>query len=337
MFRSATVKLTLYYLAIITVICLTFSVVLYHFASQELHRGLYGQSHRIVQEFPGFDFDPALRTRLEYASGAHRLIENLCYFNVVVLVVAGFASYALARRTLEPIQEAHEQQKRFTADVSHELRTPLTALKMTSEVALMNGMASKAELREALTSNLDDVSRLEQLINNLLRLTRLDGQEVTQTFVPVQLQSVVQAAVKTVKPRASEHAIHIETKVPLTTRVIGDSDSLVQLLVIFLDNAIKYSPKDSSITITAVGDNLVNLTIADQGIGIDELALPHIFDRFYRADSARTRTDTSSFGLGLSIAKLIADVHGANIQIASKPNHGTTVTVSLVAPLKPKA
>src|SRR5206468_328883 len=100
---------------------------------------------------------------------------------------SGFASYGLARRTLRPIEESHEQQKRFTADVSHELRTPLTALKMSSEVALMDAAASKPALREALQSNLEEADKLELLINNLLRLTRLEATELQQTFSDIDV------------------------------------------------------------------------------------------------------------------------------------------------------
>jgi signal transduction histidine kinase len=332
MFQSATLKLTLYYLGIITVICIAFSAVLYHFASAELHRSIYGQSTRITEEFPGFDFDPALRPGSDYTRGTHRLIANLLYFNIIVLAVAGIASYALAKQTLEPIREAHDKQKRFTSDVSHELRTPLTGLKMTSEVALMDAQASKNDLKQALTSNLEDAARLEQLINNLFRLSRLDAEEVTQSFSMQRLQPIVETAIAAAQTHAKERSITLSADIPAKLAVLGDRDSLAQMLTVFLDNAIKYSPEGSTVNVKATGGELVTLKVIDQGIGIEKKALPHLFDRFYRADNARTRTDASGFGLGLSIAKHIADLHHANIQIASKPGHGTVVTVMLPNP-----
>ena len=143
MFRSATFKLTMWYLALVMAISLVFSVVLYSVAAGELDRGLNNETRRIYQKFPVFEGSPVLRPGADYDSGAHRILLRLAGFNIIVLVGAGWASYWLARRTLEPIEQAHEQQKRFTADVSHELRTPLTALKMESEVALMNDKNGK--------------------------------------------------------------------------------------------------------------------------------------------------------------------------------------------------
>jgi signal transduction histidine kinase len=168
MFRSATFKLTLWYIAIVMAISLAFSVVLYHEATSELIRGLHGQMEHIFNQFPVFEGDPSLlRPAPDYTAAVHRILIRLVGFNAIVFVGAGLSSYWLARRTLEPIEEAHEQQKRFTADVSHELRTPLTALKMESEVALMNRNSTAPELRQTLTSNLEEVAKLEALINNL--------------------------------------------------------------------------------------------------------------------------------------------------------------------------
>src|SRR5690349_10918291 len=123
MFRSATFQLTLWYLALVMAISLTFSGVLYQVATDELARGLHSETERIFLQFPVFDNSPMLRTGPDYDRGTHRILLRLVGFNIIVLFTAGFASYWLARRTLEPIEEAHEQQKRFTADVSHELRT----------------------------------------------------------------------------------------------------------------------------------------------------------------------------------------------------------------------
>lgn len=334
MFRSATLRLTLWYLAIVMAICLLFSAVVYRTATTELHQGIHREGQRISQQYPVFGQDPALHANDDFLASAHHLLLRLALFNLVVLVGAGFASYWLARRTLEPIQAAHEQQKRFTADVSHELRTPLTVLRMESEVALMNPATTPKELRSTLESNLEEVAKLDSLINNLLRLSRLEAEALQQTFSDVNLKEVIEAAVNQVQATATERGIALKQSAS-TGIVAGDRDSLVQLVVILLDNAIKYSGSGSAVEISAKpsGDN-VNIVVADTGRGIPRGALEHVFDRFYRADESRSKGEVDGHGLGLSIAKMIAAIHRGPITISSRVGHGTTVTVSLPAGAK---
>ena len=329
MFRSATAKLTLWYMAIVAAITLSFSIVIYQFASLQLSQSLSQQSQRWSDEFPAFTNDPFFRKHDELEIGRRNLLFNILYFDVVVLVAAGFASYWLAKRTLQPIEAAHEQQKRFTADVSHELRTPLTAIKMESEVALLDEKAGKSELRSVIQSNLEEVDRLNTLISNLLKLTRLEVQELQQDFKPLRLQTLIKASIDNVQKAADAKQISINDRTQ-DVSLSGDGESLIQLFGIILDNAIKYSPAGSAIAIDGHHDaGHVIVTIADQGMGIEPEALKHVFERFYRADKARTKDDASGFGLGLSIAKYIADLHNGTITITSRVKHGTKVTLSL--------
>lgn len=336
MFRSATFKLTMWYLAIVMAIGLVFSVVLYHVGTAELSRGLHRETERIYDQFPVFQDNPLLKTSRDYDNGAHRILLRLVGFNLLVLVAAGGASYWLARRTLEPIEEAHEQQKRFTADVSHELRTPLTALRMESEVALLNAKAGKNELRATLTSNLEEIGKLEALINNLLRLSRLEADELQQTFQPVSTAKLTNDAIKQVGAQAESRRITLSHGGD-SAQVLGDRDNLAQILVILLDNAIKYSPPGSEVVLaTKTANGRIELSVRDQGVGIERQALEHVFDRFYRSDSSRGKADSEGFGLGLSIAKMIADVHHGTITLSSRLGEGTTATVSLPpAPAEP--
>jgi two-component system sensor histidine kinase CiaH len=331
MFKSATLKLTLSYLAIITVLCLMFSAAIYHFATNELYHGLNRQSQRISDDFPGFNFNPALTPDRDYRTSSHHILLNLVYFNIIVLIAAGFASYGLARWTLQPIETSHEQQKRFTADVSHELRTPLTALKMTTEVALMDTAASKPALRDALTSNLEDASKLEMLVNSLLRLTRLEASELQGQFGSVDLTANAMAASNYVAERAAAKKITLSNNLGKSEQLVhGDSLSLEQLITILLDNAIKYSPAGSTVEIQPLSDNNSSgLQIVDHGQGIAATDLPHIFDRFYRADQARSSNDENGFGLGLSIAQMITELHHGVLHVTSQVGKGTTISVEL--------
>ena len=329
MFRSATFKLTMWYLAIVMAISLIFSVALYRITTHELNRGIHQESERIYNEFPVFNGDPRFRPAPNLDEGAHRILLRLALFNLIVLAGAGYASYWLARRTLQPIEAAHEQQKRFTADVSHELRTPLTALKMESEVTLMNDKSSAKELRAALTSNLEEAAKMESLINNLLRLTRLEADELQHDFKQIDIGEVIEAALKLVETQAAQHKITLDAQIK-TNKVNGDFDSLVQLIVILLDNAIKYSESGSSVSISnhKQGDQ-IEINIEDHGKGIERGDLERVFDRFFRADESRTRSSNEGHGLGLSIAKMIADIHHGRITLSSEPGAGTVATVYL--------
>ncbi len=330
MFRSATFKLTMWYLAIVMAISLIFSGVLYSVATGELDRGLNNESRRISRQFPVFEGNPVLRPGVDYDNGAHRILLRLVGFNIIVLVGAGWASYWLARRTLQPIEEAHEQQKRFTADVSHELRTPLTALKMETEVALMNSKNGKKELASVLTSNLEEASKLENLINNLLRLTRLEAGELQQQFTALDSRELAQAAITQTERLAKEREIKIQTDLAQVF-VNGDKDSLTQLLVILLDNAVKYSPSGATVTLSikTINDETA-FEVADQGSGMKRETLERVFDRFYRGeDDSRNKTSSDGFGLGLSIAKMIADIHHGSITLESRPGQGTTASFVL--------
>jgi two-component system sensor histidine kinase CiaH len=340
MFQSATLKLTVAYTAIALVICLIFSIALYQVAVHELQGRLQHQYQSWNGVFNDFDQRTLLfklpTPTSDIEQGAHHIWLQLIYTNLLVLVAAGFVSYGLARRTLRPIEAAHEQQKRFTADVSHELRTPLTALKMETEVALFDKSTNAPALRKVLRSNLEEAEKLESLINNLLRLTQLESSHARETFQAVALQSVITSAMKAQQKQADKRNITVKSS---TTKLKtqGDEAALTQLVTILLDNALKYSPSHSSVTVAvqAAGRNAL-ITVTDQGNGIDAVSLPHIFDRFYRADNARTKDGSAGYGLGLSLAKMIIDLHGGSIALTSSIGKGTVATVELPLAENPK-
>ncbi len=313
------------------VISLIFSGVVYRIGSDNLAAGLIRESQDLSIAFPIFNGTNLVQpNQAALTSGKSHLLDELILTNLIVLVGGGLLSYVLARETLKPIERAHEQQKRFVADVSHELRTPLTALRMESEVALIDDSITADDLKKVISSNIEEADKLEALINNLMRLTRLEAGELQQQFVSVDLKQLAEDALSQIKPQAAAKNITIQLKVkPVTVK--GDKDSLTQMVIIFLDNAVKYSPKNTTITVrTKAGtNNQATLEVIDQGQGIKAENLVHIFDRFYRADPSRS--GNGGFGLGLSIAKLIADIHNANITITSAPTKGTTARVDFPA------
>jgi signal transduction histidine kinase len=326
-YKSATVKLTAWYLVIVMAISVIFSGVVYYFATSALASSLSAQTQRIYQIYPVFSGNPQFIGNRDATRGSHEILFDLLYFNILVLVAAGFASYWLAQRTLKPIQASNDKQKRFVADASHELRTPVTSLKMGTEVALLDKSLSKVELRNVLQSNLEETDKLDSLLNNLLRLSQFESDEIRSNFTVISVETLTAAAIERVKQQSDAKSITVINEAGHDS-VKGDGDSLIQLLVILLDNAIKYSSEKSTVTISSSQlKHETTISVIDHGMGIEPLALDHVFDRFYRADKARG--GNSGFGLGLSIAQHIADIHYGSVSITSALGKGTQATIHL--------
>lgn len=328
MFRSAAAKLTAGYLTIIMALSIGFSVVLYHISSNELARSAQRPVDLYSVVFGPDNTTDINNLRLgQLEKDRNRLKLNLLLFNIAVLAIGGGVSYILARRTLTPIEEALEMQKRFTGDASHELRTPLTAMQTEIEVALRSHSLTKTEAVDILKSNLEEVTKLKNLSEGLLTLATTGGKDASMERV--ELKTLANQALEAVSKLAKARQIKLINKAS-AGKVMGNPQQLLNLLSILLDNAIKYSPKNYSVTLKAVvKDRQVLISVVDQGPGIASEDLPHIFERFYRADNSRTGGETYGHGLGLAIAKKITDLHGGSIRVKSKPGKGSTFSVRL--------
>jgi signal transduction histidine kinase len=259
----------------------------------------------------------------------HRVAVSLIYFNIAVLCLAGLLSYALAKRELKPMEEALDLQSRFTSDASHELRTPLTAMKTEIEVALRSGDLEARETRELLESNLEEIGKLEALSSALLKLAQYEESVRRADVGKVELTAVIEEAVDRIKGSAEAKKIRFDLHLEGAT-VPGDRASLVELLVILLDNSIKYSDKNTTITISTEHQKLHVLTkVKDEGYGISESDLGHVFDRFYRGMVSEPDKQVVGYGLGLSIAQRIAELHRGSMSIDSELGKGTTITIKL--------
>lgn len=330
MFHSATLKLTLWYLLILTGVGLMFSVVIYQIASSEIDSRLENVQQRLQNEaddrniiFPEYDF-AALRL-LQAKQAETSLFTSLIYMNILFLVVGGAASYVMARRALRPIEQAHDEQSRFTSDASHELRTPLAAMKTELEVALRDPTLSKNEMKELLESNLEEVDKLSKISQTLLLLSRLEHGALTTGRVA--FDDIVRRTIENhnkKKPRIIY--THPDKPLYITAHYI----SIEELVTILTDNALKYSPASSKVRISLVRKGKkAQLKVINTGKGIQPEALPFIFERFYRADESRTGGEKTGFGLGLSLAKKIVEVHGGDLSASSQPGKETVFTVSL--------
>jgi signal transduction histidine kinase len=241
---------------------------------------------------------------------------GLAFTNVGVLIFGAMASYFLARLTLKPVNDAMEAQSRFVSDASHELRTPLAALALENEVFLRDKSTVKNDLLAQVESNLEEVQKLQRLTTSLLNLS--DTQSLTLDQISTQI--VGENAAKAVQKSAAIK--HIEIHIKATGNIIANDEALTQLLVILLDNAIKYSPEDTTITVN--GQN-GRMQVSDQGPGIAADDLPHLFDRFYRSEKSRT---SDGHGLGLSLAQSLASHMKLKLTAQNNPGRGATFTIS---------
>ena len=232
------------------------------------------------------------------------------------------------------LERSFAEIRRFTADASHELRTPLTAIRTEAEVALAKPL-SLAEHQQLLGSILEECSRLTRLTDQLLALAREDAHAARQAQEPVELAALVEDVAETMRPLAEVKELDLRVKVNREAWVRGDAARLREVFFNLLDNGIKYTPRGGEVEVQVgrQGAEAV-VVVRDTGIGIPDAHLPHVFDRFYRVDKARSRAEGGT-GLGLSIAQSTIVAHGGRIELTSIPGQGTTCTVRLPAEPKP--
>jgi len=333
MFKKARLKLTLWYLLIITIISLSFSTLIFELISNEIIRFAASQSNRIerrlVVDNPNQPSGVILIDQDLIDASRQRLLINLIIINGIILIVSGSLSYFLAGLTLSPIQKMAEEQNRFVSDASHELKTPLTALKSLFEVSLRDPKLNLLEAKKVIADGITQTDKLKYLTDSLLGLNQFNTKHLQNNYQAVSVKKVISEAISQVKPKAIAKNIKIINKID-PIKVLGDPSKLTEVFVIFLDNAIKYSSDNTQIKlISEVKKNNLIIKIIDQGIGISQKDLPHIFDRFYQSDNARTKTNESGYGLGLSIAQKIINLHQGKIEVSSKINQGTIFIISL--------
>ena len=304
-------------------ISLLFSGILYKVASDEFDRA-FGPRGGNMRIFINNETVVDMREQMIRESN-QRLITNLFLFNLLVLVGGGGVSYVLAKRTMEPIEQALEAQTRFSSDAAHELKTPLAVMQSEIEVGLRDKTATKAAHRDVLESTLDEVHRMRTLTDRLLLLARNDTLELSQVSTNDVAVDVLNRAIAL----ASSKDISIENNIGAHT-VLADKDSLVDALSILVENAVKYSPEKSTITLTSKQhQRSVEIAVKDKGIGISEADQTKIFDRFYRADTSRSKQNVEGYGLGLSIASRLMELQHGSIVVKSREGQGSTFTVTL--------
>lgn len=328
MFRSATLKLTGWYLLILMSISVLFSAAIYQITSTEISIRLERLQTNLqtMGQFPARAPGDVFRSG-EEAEAAGHIILGLVYANLLILIGGGVGSYLLARRTLRPIEEAHEAQSRFSSDASHELRTPLASMKAELEVILRDKNTTKKDLEEVLKSNLEEVEKLTRLSEMLLNLSRLEHGKLERSIIDIA--DVTNDVVR----RFNLPKSRLEVRSVKHAVAVGNEAAVSELVAILVDNAIKYSPINSLVVVTLSRQGkFARFEITNTGPGIDADTLPHIFDRFYRADKSRSKRSQEGYGLGLSLAKKIVELHNGELTVTSTPDQSTSFTVLLPNP-----
>lgn len=262
-----------------------------------------------------------------------RQVNNL----LLVLLISGGGGLALAAigglfvaaRALRPIRESFGRQRAFVADASHELRTPITLIRGNAEVLASDPAKDSADDRESLEEIVAQTAQMERLVSDLSQLARMDEGRLDTAREHVDLGPLADRVAREGRQLARERDIDLPTSSEPGLIVSGDEPKLHQLLLGLVENAVRYTPDGGTISIEADRSGTsAAISVRDTGPGIAPEHLPHIFERFYRTDEARSRAEGGT-GLGLAIAKGIAEAHGGSIAVESKLGRGTTFTVRL--------
>jgi len=317
---KAVLKLAGIYTLILLVVSIGFSAAFFGAANNELNRPVV-QRAGFVQGWLSMDESENFRVLMQQRDNEMRgnMLIFLVFINLGVLIFGAMASYFLARLTLKPIRRNMETQAQFVSDASHELRTPLTAMQMENEVALRDKSLDKTQLQELVKSNLEEVGKLRELTDRLLKLSLDEKPEITE----IDVRELVNKTQTRWQKIADQQKIIIKNAAK-SHKIQGNTEIFLEILAILIDNAIKYSPRGSTVII---GSENGDVFVRDSGCGISDDDTPFIFDRFYRVEKSRVG---DGFGLGLPLAKRLAEQINCNITVERNDDVGMTFWVRKV-------
>ncbi|ANR71347.1 two-component sensor histidine kinase [Selenomonas sp. oral taxon 126] len=267
-------------------------------------------------------------------NGMEKATWALAVLGGLALICAAAVGYVLSGGAMKPVREAYERQRQFAADASHELRTPLAVVLASADLLLTDPSIKSPFLKQVIEDVRDEVKKMTKLVSDLLTVARTDGSANQLKPVRMDLVAAAQQTVRIMRPFAEKKDIVIAEELPKRAEINADEQKIRQLILILVDNAVKYTPEHGRITVSVQEEKGgVQLSVADTGIGIAPEDQERIFDRFYRVDKARSRRMGGN-GLGLAIAREIVEAHGGTIAVESEPGKGTTFRVHLKTRMK---
>lgn len=261
------------------------------------------------------------------------ILINLIYTFLVVafvmLIVIFFISRYFANKAIHPIKEAFDKQTQFIADASHELKTPLAVISTNVDLVLSNNNATIESQSKWLNYIKSEVERMSKLTNDLLYLTKINYSDIKMIFTNFSLSETVENVILTMEAVIFENNINLEYDIDPSLTVTGNNEQIKQVVMILLDNALKYTNTKGKVNISLKKcHNKIILSVSNTGKGIPKENIDKIFDRFYCVDKSRSR-GSGGYGLGLAIAKAILEQHGGSISVSSTLNESTTFMVEL--------
>ena len=271
----------------------------------------------------------AIADEVELENRYAELIGAFASAAALALIMVGVGGWILVRKSIAPVEAAMDNMRRFMADAAHELKTPVAVLRANAEVALLKER-DNAGYRVVLRTVEAEAVRLGSIVDGLLLLARADAGERKVERHRFFLDDITLAAVAGAHAMAEQRDVRLDVNGFEEAAIVGDSTLIREMILVLLDNALKFTPAGGRVEVSVLGGDRPELIVEDSGIGIAPEHLPHVFERFYRADSSRDRSGGA--GLGLSIAKWIAEDHNAVLSLRSNPQEGTRVTVRFPPP-----
>ncbi len=320
-FKKAVILLTVYYTVGVFVVLIIFNLMVYGLFTNSLYLSSVENL-----EYPSTQTGEVLE-EFKIQEIQDSLANTLLFSDALILILTLIVAFVLSKRTLAPLEEAYKKQKRFIADAAHELRTPLAVMQAGSEV-ILRSERDVVDYTKFIRESLEEVKRLTMLSNNLLFLARNNSKK-NSLFSKVSFSEICKKQIEIMRPYGDTKDVSIKNFIDDDLIVLGNGDDLIRLLVNLLKNAIDYNKTGGSVTVVLTKkDNKIILSIEDTGIGIKNEDLPHIFERFYKADDSRVQ-NMSGTGLGLAIVKEIVDEHHGLIKVKSTFHKGTIFEVIL--------
>ena len=263
-------------------------------------------------------------------NGLEKATSALAALGVIAIIFAAAIGYVLSGGAMQPIREAYERQRQFAADASHELRTPLAVVLASADLLRSDPTITSPFLKQVIEDVRDEVKKMTKLVSDLLTVARTDGKALQLKPVRMDIAAVARQTVRMMRAFAEKKDIAIKEMLPSHMEIYADEQKIRQLILILIDNAVKYTLDHGHIMVSIVlsENGRVHLSVADSGIGIAAEDQGRIFDRFYRVDKARSRRMGGN-GLGLAIAREIVEAHHGTITLDSEVGKGTIFHVYL--------
>ena len=263
-------------------------------------------------------------------SGLQKSTYILIFLGIVALIVAALIGHIMAGRAIIPLKEAYEKQRQFAADASHELRTPLAVVMASADLLLMDQSITSPFLKQVIADVKSEVQKMSKLVGDLLMVARSDNNALKVTIKKFDFGEILNQNIRMMSPLAEKKQITLTGENITRVDIQADEQKIKQLVLILVDNAIKYTPNGGNIVVRIenIGEGKLTFSVKDSGIGIAKEDQDKIFERFYRVDKARSR-EIGGNGLGLSIASEIVRLHDGKISVESKIGEGTKFIVEL--------